>query len=165
MPRPFGTWHPATTIAELRARTPAWRDFRFVPLWRLHQETYYHPETMAMFKNPQAFRDHVDTVKNMKYSKKFLGDGVKFHRHMWMNCLLVMMVQTVVNMGLIWYYYNRWVPATSPTWRKFMNKEWEEAINNSPWDHRSHVWQYTKISAAHVGCLTSAGSKKFYIPS
>jgi len=50
-------------------------------------------------------------------------------------------------------------------WRKVVNKEWEEAINNSPWDHRSHVWAYCDVYAASVGDLVLPGQRHFYIPA
>ena len=165
MPRPFGVWHPATTIAELHARTPSWKDGRFQSMYKMRGETHYSPETMAWFKNPQAFKDHVDRIKEMRFSDKFFGQGFKYPRYHSTKVFGCVCFLTSINMSLTWYFYNRWVPARNPTWRKIVNKEWEEAINNSPWDHRSHVWTYSNVHAAHLGSVSTHGAKKFYIPS
>ena len=165
MPRPFGTWHPATSIAELRARTPRWRDYNFIRWGKVNKENFYHPETMQHFVNPQAYRDHYDRLKTFKYTTKFFGDGVKESQYFNAKIFGAVSLVSMINVGLTWFFYNRWVPATSPTWRKFMNKEWEEAIDNSPWDHRSHVWAFSNVCSASLGSICSAGSKKFYIPT
>jgi len=67
--------------------------------------------------------------------------------------------------AFVQWYYLQYVPANNPSWRKMMNKEWDEAINNSPWDHMSHVYQYVDIYACNGGDLITRGSKKFYIPA
>eukprot|EP00009_Paramoeba_aestuarina_P006145 CAMPEP_0201516348 /NCGR_PEP_ID=MMETSP0161_2-20130828/7701_1 /ASSEMBLY_ACC=CAM_ASM_000251 /TAXON_ID=180227 /ORGANISM="Neoparamoeba aestuarina, Strain SoJaBio B1-5/56/2" /LENGTH=120 /DNA_ID=CAMNT_0047913447 /DNA_START=163 /DNA_END=525 /DNA_ORIENTATION=- len=119
---------------------------------------------MAYFKNPQAFRDHYDRIKSLKYTDKFFGEGLKESKYF--NAKIYGIVGTIqiINLAMTWYFYCRFVPATSPTWRKFMNKEWEEAINNSPYDHRSHVWHYSNVCGATLASVVQAGSKKFYIP-
>jgi len=165
MPRPFGVWSPATTIAELHARTPSWRDARFVSIYKLRGEAHYSPETMAWFKNPQAFKDHIDRIREMRYSDKFFGQGFKYPRQMAAKVALVTGSLILLDLGITWFFYNRWVPARNPTWRKIVNKEWEEAINNSPWDHRTHVWAYSNIVAMNLGATTLPGPKKFYIPA
>eukprot|EP00759_Apiculatamorpha_spiralis_P032486 PhF_6_TR33873/c1_g1_i1/m.49709 len=166
MPRPFGVWHPATTLAELRARSPSFTDMRFVPIYKLKQETYYSPESMMWFKNPQTFKDHVDRLKSMAYTNKFFGEGFKFSPYMHVKVQGVVGTIALANASFCWYYYNKWIPARNPTFRKIVNKEWEEAMNNSPWDHRTHVWAYSTAHAVHLGHLTDrGGNKKFYIPA
>ena len=165
MPRPFGTWHPATTVAELRARTPRWRDFSFHRWSTLNKETFYHPETMQTFVNPQAYRDFIDRLRTFKHSDKFFGEGVKESNYFNAKVFGAVSLYGAVALSCTWYFYNVIVPTSSPTWRKFMNKEWEEAIDNSPWNHMSHVWEYSNICSAALGSVVSAGPKKFYIPA
>ncbi|KEG09406.1 cytochrome c oxidase VII [Trypanosoma grayi] len=165
MPRPFGVWAPATTLAEYRARLPSFRAFSLRWVWGGRREVYYHPEALAHFKDHQQYKDAVDTVRAMQVSDKFFGEGTKLPRHPILKLMVSFgLYASVVYAGLR-YYYGVYVPANNPTWRKVVNKEWEEAINNSPWDHMSHVWQYSDQYASVIGEAGSPGPRKFYIPA
>ena len=153
MPRPFGVWAPATTLAEFKARCPRPGQFSLKYLWFVRREVYYPPEAMAHFKDPQQFKDSVDTIRAMQQSDKFFGEGLKLPIH------------TALMYFGIYKFYTEYVPANNPSWRKVVNKEWEEAINNSPWDHMSHVWQYSDTYASVIGDAAVAGKRKFYIPA
>ena len=165
MPRPFGVWSPATTLSEFKARCPRFGAFSLRYIFAVRKEAYYAPEAMAHFKDPQQYKDAVDTVKAMSTSDKFFGEGLKMPRHPWLKLGGVW----IIHASLMWYgihtYYTSYVPANNPSWRKVVNKEWEEAINNSPWDHMSHVWQYSDTYGVVIGNVVSAGKKKFYIPA
>ncbi|KAH9599625.1 hypothetical protein LSM04_008936 [Trypanosoma melophagium] len=165
MPRPFGAWAPATTLAEYRARMPGIKAISYVLLPRVRREMYYHPEALAHFKDPQQYKDALDTVVAMRVSDKFFGEGVKLPRHTLLKLVGILSTFALSVFATIRYYYGVYVPANNPTWRKVVNKEWEEAINNSPWDHMSHVWQYSDQYAAVIGEAGSPGRRKFYIPA
>ena len=165
MPRPFGVWAPATTLAEYRARLPNPFAFSFKFLYSGKREVYYAPEAMAHFKDPQQFKDAVDTVRAMRVSDKFFGEGIKLPRHPIVRIASILAVHLGLLFAGIRYYYGTVTPANNPTWRKVVNKEWEEAINNSPWDHMSHVWQYSDTYAAVLGDTAAPGKRKFFIPA
>lgn len=166
MPRPFGVWAPATTLNEYKARVPGPGAFYFRIFMQIKKhEYYYHPDAMAWFKDPQTYKDAVDTLRRMKVSDKFFGEGYKLPHHALLK-LAGIFVFGVSCAGLVTnYYYTRYIPANNPTWRKVVNKEWAEAINNSPWDHMSHVYQYTDISAANLGNVQVRGKRHFIIPA
>lgn len=165
MPRPFGAWAPATTIAELKARTPRPSQFKIRPMFEARHQVYYSPEAMAHFKDPQQFKDAVDKLRAMAFTDKFWGYGVKEPHHVWKKTFAVQAVFAIGTLASMQYFYGTHMPAVNPSWRKIFNKEWEEAINNSPWDHRSHVWQYSDVYAAQIGSVVSGGPRKFYIPA
>ncbi|KAH8605625.1 hypothetical protein ERJ75_001596100 [Trypanosoma vivax] len=165
MPRPFGIWSPATTLAEYRARIPGLNAFRLRTFRSAQREVYYHPEALAHFKDPQQYRDAVDTVRAMRVSDRFFGEGQKLPRKTFLKICGLISIQFALTYACLRYYYGTHVPANNPTWRKVVNKEWEEAINNSPWDHMSHVWQYSDQFAACIGDTGSPGPRKFYIPA
>lgn len=165
MPRPFGVWAPATTLAEYRARIPSPFDFSFKWIAAAKREVYYSPEAMAHFKDPQQFKDAVDTVRAMRVSDKIFGEGYKLPKHAFVKLLGIVGLQSLVLFVGIKYFYGTHMPANNPTWRKVVNKEWEEAINNSPWDHMSHVWQYSDQYAVNIGNSITPGRRRFYIPA
>ena len=165
MPRPFGVWSPAQSIAEFKARCPRLGDFAISLIMNSRKEVHYHPEAMAFFKDPQQYKDAVDTCRAMRRSHYFFGHGVKLPTHPLIKAVGCLAVSGGMIWGGVHYYYAVWVPANSPTWRRFMNKEWEEAINNSPWDHMSHCWLYSDQTGAVMGNATTAGRKKFYVPA
>ena len=165
MPRPFGQWAPALTIAEYKSRIPRLWEWKYMFYLQARKQVYYSPEAMAYFKDPQQFKDAVDTARRMKVSDKFFGDGVKYPNNVGLKVFTMFSLTALFGFALLHRYYTVWIPANNPSWRKVMNKEWEEAINNSPWDHRSHVWQYCDIYACCLGDVASAGQKKFYIPA
>ena len=165
MPRPFGVWAPAQTIAEFKARCPRLGDYTLKTLGQARSEIYYSPEAMAHFKDPQTFKDAVNTLRAMRVSDKFFGEGLKMPRNPYIKLAGVFAVQFFLTWNAVNYYYTSYLPATNPSWRKVMNKEWDEAINNSPWDHRTHVWQYADVTAANIGNVLVAGQHKYYIPA
>jgi hypothetical protein len=165
MPRPFGVWAPATTLAEFKARCPRPGQFSIKYIFFVRREVYYPPEAMAHFKDPQQFKDSVDTIRAMQTSDKFFGEGLKLPQHPWLKLLVVAALHTAALYYGLYKYYTEYVPANNPSWRKVVNKEWEEALNNSPWDHMSHVWQYSDTYAAVIGDAAAAGQRKFYIPA
>jgi hypothetical protein len=165
MPRPFGAWAPSLSINELKARTPRPSAFQARNLFSARSEVYYSPEAMAHFKDPQQFKDAVDTVRKMQYSDRFFGYGLKDPAYLWPKVFAVQLGWTVLAGAIVSWLYGTYIPQTNPSWRKVVNKEWEEAINNSPWDHRSHVWQYCDVYAASVGDVILPGQRKFYIPA
>nr|CCD13665.1 unnamed protein product [Trypanosoma congolense IL3000] len=165
MPRPFGTWAPATTLAEFRARVPGFRNFKLVWAHKGRREVYYHPDALAHFKDHQQYKDAVDTIRAMRVSDRFFGEGVKYPRHPFIKMAVILAMHGTLTYTCLRYYYGTHVPANNPTWRKIVNKEWEEAINNSPWDHMSHVWQYSDQYASSIGEAVSPGRRKFYIPA
>ncbi|KAG5477514.1 hypothetical protein CUR178_05218 [Leishmania enriettii] len=165
MPRPFGVWAPATTLAEYRARIPNPFAYSFKWVYSMKKEVFYPPEALAHFKDPQQFKDAVDTVVAMRVSDKIFGEGQKLPRHPVLLMLMVLATHGFVLFSALRYYYGSHMPANNPTWRKTVNKEWEEAINNSPWDHMSHVWQYSDEYAAALGDTAAPGQRKFYIPA
>jgi hypothetical protein len=166
MPRPFGLWAPATTVSELKARIPRPFDFSL----KLHMsvkknEYFYHPDAMAWFKDPQQFKDTVDTLRKMRYSDKFWGDGCRMPEGaLWKTGLGVLGFVTPCWVFTTWFYES-YMPANNPTWRKIKNKEWEEAINNSPWDHMSHAWGYSDAQGVNFGAASTRGKKRFIIPA
>ena len=165
MPRPFGVWAPATTLAELKARCPRPGQFSLKYIFYARHEVFYPPEAMAHFKNPQQFKDAVDTVRAMSRSNRIFGDGLKLpHRHWSKLSVIVFGTWAAVYLSL-YQFYSVYIPANNPTWRKIVNKEWEEALNNSPWDHMTHVWQYSDVYATVLGEAAVAGQRKFYIPA
>ena len=164
MPRPFGWWSPALTVSEYSARIPRVWDWSLWWNWNLSSLVYYSPHAMARFKDPQQFRDTVDTVRRMAVSDKFFGSGFKFGTNSLLKLFGVQAVMWAFLLFVTHRYYTVYVPANNPTWRKVMNKEWEEAINNSPWDHRSHVWMYCDVIGVCLGDCWTAGQKKFYVP-
>ena len=166
MPRPFGVWAPATSIAELKARVPRPFDFTYkIHMFVKTYEYFYQPDLMAWFKDPQHFKDTTDTLRSMRTAEKFFGDGCKWPAH----AIIKMTVMVAIEVAIAWlfvvWFYTKYVPANNPTWRKTVNKEWDEAINNSPWDHMSHVWAYTDISGVTLGTASIRGKKKFIIPA
>ncbi|EAN95980.1 cytochrome oxidase subunit VII [Trypanosoma cruzi] len=165
MPRPFGVWAPATTLAEYRARVPNLSAFSLKWIYSAKREVYYHPEALAHFKDHQQYKDAVDTVRAMSVSDKFFGEGQKLPRRPVVKMMGALLIEGLLVYAVIRYYYGVYVPANNPTWRKVVNKEWEEAINTSPWDHMSHVWQYSDQYAAVMGDTASPGPRKFYIPA
>ncbi|ORC85731.1 cytochrome c oxidase VII [Trypanosoma theileri] len=165
MPRPFGAWAPATTLAEFRSRVPNMSSFSFRSVLNVRREVYYHPEALAHFKDPQQYKDAVDTVVAMRVSDKFFGEGNKLPRYAAIKVAGALAVLGSAIFSVLRYYYCVYTPANNPTWRKVVNKEWEEAINNSPWDHMSHVWQYSDQYATVIGEASSSGRHKFYIPA
>lgn len=165
MPRPFGAWAPALSMAELKARTPRPWHFRITRMLNLRDECFYSPEAMAWFKDPQQYKDAVDTCRKMKYSFSFFGDGNKQAHNQRLKIAAIMGAFSIVDLMFMRWIYASYLPANNPSWRKVMNKEWEEAINNSPWDHRSHVWQYCDVYAASLGDIIGPGQRKFYIPA
>ena len=164
-PRPFGAWAPAMTINELKARTPRPSQFTFRWLLDQRKEVFYSPEAMAHFKDPQQYKDAVDTARAMQVSGRFFGSGIKPSHHFFAKVMAAGLVAFGFALACATYFYGTYLPANNPSWRKIVNKEWEEAINNSPWDHRSHVWAYCDVYAASVGDLTLPGQRKFYIPA
>lgn len=165
MPRPFGVWAPATTMAEFRSRMPTLSSVTFRSIWSARRSTYYSPEAMAHFKDPQQFKDAVDTCRRMMVSDKFFGEGVKLpHNHV-LKLLGCFAVHSLLVYWSLVYYYQSWLPANNPSWRKVVNKEWEEAVNNSPWDHMTHVWGYSDIASTNIGTAVGVGVRKFYIPA
>lgn len=165
MPRPFGVWAPATTMAEYRARLPNIWDFRLHWIYSGRREVFYSPFAMAHFKDPRQFKDAVDTVRAMSISDRLFGEGQKRSRHMF---LVVAGSITAIWLSVFFilrYYYSVYMPANNPTWRKVINKEWEEAISNSPWDHMSHVWQYSDQYGATIGDASAPGPRHYLIPS
>ncbi|AAZ10176.1 cytochrome oxidase subunit VII [Trypanosoma equiperdum] len=165
MPRPFGVWAPATTLAEYRARIPGMSNFKLRWVFGARREVYYHPEALAHFKDHQQYKDAVDTVRAMRTSDKFFGEGVKLPHHPLIKMGVILSIHGYLTYCCLRYYYGTHVPANNPTWRKIVNKEWEEAINNSPWDHMSHVWQYSDQYASSIGEAAALGRRKFYIPA
>lgn len=165
MPRPFGAWAPALTMNELKARTPPITAFKYTFMETGRNMVYYSPEAMAHFKDPQQFKDSVDKLKRMSKSDKFFGEGMKRPHHTLLKIAGVLSFFVVGNAMILQWFYGTHMPAVNPSWRKVMNKEWEEAINNSPWDHRSHVWQYADVYAANLGSVVGPGQRKFYIPA
>ncbi len=168
MPRPFGNWAPALTMAEFKARTPrpsAFFKFHHIMGKYGKGAVYYSPEAMAHFKDPQQYRDAVDTLRAMKYSDKLIGEGVKPPPYVHVKAFGCFLVVWAIVAAIINWMYGTYMPANNPSWRKIMNKEWEEAINNSPWDHRTHVWKYADVYAAALGDTVAPGQRKFYIPA
>lgn len=165
MPRPFGVWAPATTLAEYRARVPNFTAFAFQFVGSARREVYYHPEALAHFRDHQQYKDAVDTVRAMRVSDKFFGEGQKLPRMFLIKLLGTLGLYGLAVYSGLRYYYTVHVPANNPTWRKVVNKEWEEAINTSPWDHMSHVWNYSDQYAAVLGDAVAPGRRKFYIPA
>lgn len=165
MPAPFGTWAPATTMAEFKARCPRITDLKFPSMSSARAETYYNPEAMAHFKDPQQFKDAVDTTRRMMISERFFGEGVKMPRYGKAKLLSLLAIHSGLIYVSLTYYYTQWLPATNPSWRKVVNKEWEEAMNNSPWDHLTHVWGYSDRATINLGVGAGRGQKKFYIPA
>ena len=166
MPRPFGVWAPATTIAELKSRVPRPFDFSMkVHMWVRKSDYFYHPDALAWFKDPQQYKDTVDTLIRMRHTDKFFGDGCQWPTHPILKTLGLLAAVTGANYMVVVWFYTKYLPANNPTWRKTVNKEWEEAINNSPWDHMSHVWAYTDISSVTLGNAATRGRKKFIIPA
>lgn len=165
MPKPFGAWHPAMTMAELKARTPRLSQFSVMAMLGKGRQVYYSPEAMAHFKDPQQFRDSVDTVRKMMYSDKITGHGMRPCRQVHAKTFVLFLGISAVMLWMMNWFYSSYVPANNPSWRKVMNKEWEEAINTSPWDHRTHVWKYCDMSAACLGDAVAMGQRKFYIPA
>jgi hypothetical protein len=139
--------------------------FRYTLMEYGRRQVYYSPEAMAHFKDPQQFKDSVDKLKRMAFSDKFFGDGMKRPHNLFIKSGLTMAFFFVWFGLTLQWFYGSYMPAVNPSWRKIMNKEWEEAINNSPWDHRSHVWQYCDVYAANLGSVTGPGQRKFYIPA
>ena len=164
MPRPFGWWSPALTINEYSARVPRVWDWTLWANWNVPALAYYNPHVMAKFKDPQHFRDVVDTCRRMSHTDRFFGHGWKYGSNSLLKggCAIGFFMSFLV--FITHRYYTVYVPANNPTWRKVMNKEWEEAINNSPWDHRSHVWMYCDVTGVTMGDVFAGGQKKFYIP-
>lgn len=165
MPRPFGAWAPALTISEFKSRCPRFWEWRLIHYLQAKQHVFYSPEAMAHFKDPQQFKDAVDIVRRMRNSDNFWGDGVKKPHNALIKIGGATLATLVFGFVLLHRYYTVYIPATNPSWRKVVNKEWEEAINNSPWDHRSHVWQYCDVYACCAGDITAPGQRKFYIPA
>lgn len=165
MPRPFGTWAPALTIAEFKARCPRFWEWRLMWYMQAKKYVFYNPEAMAHFKDPQQFKDAVDITRRMRMSDAFWGEGVKRPHNSGIKVAGLVLFELTVVFLFLHRYYTVYIPAVNPSWRKVVNKEWEEAINNSPWDHRSHVWQYCDVYAACGGDVTAPGQRKFYIPA
>lgn len=165
MPRPFGAWMPAMSLAELKARTPRPSMFLFKTHFQMRNEVFYQPECLALFKDPQQFKDAVDTSRIMMISDNFFGDGMKPGHNMWLKMGGFSIIMFAFATAIANYFYGTYLPTNNPSWRKVMNKEWEQAINNSPWDHRSHVWAYCDVYAASVGDLVLPGQRHFYLPA
>lgn len=165
MPRPFGAWAPALNIAELKARTPRPSMFSAGFMFGSGKNVYYSPEAMAHFKDPQQFRDAVDTVVKMRFSDRPFGHAMRPPPYVHIKCFGVFSILVAGMAAMQNWFYSSYVPANNPSWRKVMNKEWEEAMNNSPWDHRTHVWKYAEVNAACLGNTVDLGQRKFYIPA
>jgi hypothetical protein len=163
--RPFGAWAPALTLQEFKARTPRPSDFKIKWMFDQRKEVYYSPEAMAHFKDPQQYKDAVDTARAMQYTDRFFGHGMKYPRHMHAKIFGMFAITFGTASLVASYFYSTYLPQNNPSWRKIVNKEWEEAINNSPWDHRSHVWAYCDVYAASIGDICLPGQRKFYIPA
>jgi hypothetical protein len=166
MPRPFGVWAPATTLAELHSRIPGWKDWSLKLHMSIKQhEYYYQPEALAWFKDPQQYKDAVDTLRKMRVCDKFFGDGCKWPEHCAIKTAGCLSIIIGINYAFTCWVYGSYAPANNPTWRKIHNKEWDEAVNNSPWDHMSHAWGYSDTQSVNFGCVTSGGPRKFIIPA
>ncbi|EPY31770.1 cytochrome c oxidase VII [Strigomonas culicis] len=165
MPRPFGVWAPATTLAEYRARIPSPFAYSFRLIYLAKNEVFYPPEALAHFKDPQQFKDAVNTLRAMQVSDKIFGEGQKLPKNWLVPLAACLAAHAVILIAGLQYYYGVHMPANNPTWRKVVNKEWEEAINTSPWDHMSHVWQYSDNYAAVLGDIAAPGPRRFYIPA
>ncbi|EPY39567.1 cytochrome c oxidase VII [Angomonas deanei] len=101
----------------------------------------------------------------MRISDKLFGEGMKMPKRTIPLMLACLGTHAAILISGLSYYYGVHMPANNPTWRKTVNKEWEEAINNSPWDHMSHVWQYSDHYAIVLGDTAAPGRRKFYIPA
>jgi hypothetical protein len=71
MPRPFGTWAPAMSLPELRARTPRPSMWQSRWLFDQRKEVYYSPEAMAHFTGPSA-------VQGRRHGVTPVGGAVPF---------------------------------------------------------------------------------------
>ena len=164
--RPFGAWAPSKTLEELKSRTPRPKDFKLRDAWAGRNYVYYNPDHMAHFKDPQYYKDCLNKIRSSAVDHvHFTGQGT---RPGYMNAWKLGGVSTAIfcsYIAMTQWFYGSYLPQNNSRWRKMMNKEWEEAINNSPWDHRTHVWLYCDIYAACLGDITSLGRKKFYIPA
>lgn len=163
--RPFGAWAPPKNLEELKARTPRPADWNLRPVWAVKKYCYYEPELLAQFKDPQHCRDCIDKIRSIRTDSSFFGDGgFTPPENEWWKLWGAEAALVAWAFLCQQIYYNFYMASNNPRMRKLVNKEWEEAINNSPWDHRSHCWLYSDMYGVCLGDLTSLGRKKFYIP-
>ena len=164
--RPFGAWAPSKTLEELKARTPRPKDFKLRDGWTSRNYCYYNPESMAQFKDPQYFKDCLNKIRASAVDHNhFCGFGLRPGSNNGKKVCATSCAFLLLMLAITQWFYGSYLPQNNSRWRKMMNKEWEEAINNSPWDHRTHVWLYCDIYCACLGDITSLGRKKFYIPA
>ena len=164
--RPFGAWAPSKTLEELKARSPRPTDFKMRWSFLGRSQVYYNPALMAHYKDPQHFKDCLHKIIAQSTDRvHFFGNGLKHPSGYEAKQLVAMGLVIFFSLSVTQWLYGSYLPQNNSRWRKMMNKEWEEAINNSPWDHRTHVWLYCDVYSATLGDITSLGRKKFYIPS
>ncbi|EPY35006.1 cytochrome c oxidase VII [Strigomonas culicis] len=166
MPRPFRCLGPGPLLSlstarasRVRSRTPS-----VSSTWRRTRSST--PGTRSRTsRTPTQFKDAVNTLRAMQVSDKIFGEGQKLPKNWLVPLAACLAAHAVILIAGLQYYYGVHMPANNPTWRKVVNKEWEEAINTSPWDHMSHVWQYSDNYAAVLGDIAAPGPRRFYIPA